>query len=65
MINRKKKLPKAKAILNDEEVQQNPDMRIDQDFPGFPHPPADKKSISGESITAKIPAASIKKEPKK
>lgn len=36
---------KSKPIVNEEEIQQNPDKHIDQDFPGFPHPPSDKKAI--------------------
>lgn len=32
--------------MKKEEIQQNPDPHIDQDFPGFPHLPADKKSIT-------------------
>jgi len=34
---------KSKAISKEEEVQQNADPHIDQDFPGFPHPPSGKK----------------------
>lgn len=30
-------------VQKEEEVQHNPDVKIDQDFPGFPHLPADKK----------------------
>ena len=37
---------KANPINKYEEVQQNPDPHIDQDFPGFPHPPPIKKSIT-------------------
>ncbi len=29
-----------------EEVQQSNDEHIDQDFPGFPHPPSKKETIS-------------------
>lgn len=32
-------------MINEEEIQQNPDRHIDQDFPGFPHSPSDKKAI--------------------
>lgn len=36
---------KTKPISNKEEVQQSNDQRIDQDFPGFPHPPATEEAI--------------------
>lgn len=44
---------KIKPITKDEEVQENPDARIGQDFPGFPHLPADEKSILPKSATEK------------
>ncbi len=59
MINRKKILAKTKAILIDEEVQQNSDMHIDQDFPGFPHLPSDRKNISGQKNVVKKSSAII------
>ena len=37
---------KSKAIIKEEEVQQNADPHIDQDFPGFPPPPSGKKNNS-------------------
>lgn len=37
---------KSKPIREEKEIQQNPDQHIDQDFPGFPDAPADKKSIT-------------------
>jgi len=46
-------------------VQQNPDEHIDQDYPGFPHLPADKKSITPETVTEKKSAGTIKKRSKK
>ena len=46
MINDNKMAAKTNPIKKEEEVQQNPDEHIDQDFPGFPHLPADKKSIT-------------------
>jgi hypothetical protein len=54
-------LPKTNPIKKEEDVQQNPDMHIDQDFPGFPHLPADKKSITLTSKTEKKSAGIIKK----
>lgn len=36
---------KTKPIKNKEEVQQSNDERIDEDFPGFPHPPSTEEAI--------------------
>lgn len=52
---------KAKAIKKEEEVQQNPDPHIDQDFPGFPHLPSTKEIITPKSATEKKMAGIIKK----
>ena len=65
MINNKKMLSKTKIISNDEEIQQNPDMHIDQDFPGFPHLPSDRKSISDQKKVIKKSTVIIKKSSKK
>jgi hypothetical protein len=46
-------LKKANPIRNAEEVVQNPDPHIDQDFPGFPHLPSDKKSITPKTPVEK------------
>ena len=56
---------KANPIKKEEEVQQNPDEHIDQDYPGFPHLPADKKSITPETVTEKKSAGAFKKRSKK
>lgn len=56
---------KNKPILKEEDVQQNPDEHIDQDFPGFPHLPADKKSITPVTILEKKLAGIGKKQSKK
>lgn len=37
---------KTRPITKKEEVQTNPDNRIDQDFPGFPHAPAKENIIN-------------------
>ena len=58
-------IAKTHPIKKEEEVQQNPDEHIDQDFPGFPHLPADKKSIAPQTATEKISAGSTKKRSKK
>lgn len=50
-----------KPIKNDEEVQQNPDKHIDQDFPGFPHAPSTRKQINPNTSSEKIVAGVIKK----
>ena len=55
---------KTKTIKGDE-VQQNPDPHIDQDFPGFPHLPADKKSITPVTTDEKKLAGVKKKKSKK
>lgn len=53
---------KEKAITKEEEVQQNPDPHIDQDFPGFPHLPASKKNITPITEAEKKATGIIKKE---
>ncbi len=37
---------KTTPIKSPEEVQQNPDNKIDEDYPGYPHAPAAKKQIT-------------------
>ncbi len=56
---------KPNPIKIDEDVQKNPDPHIDQDFPGFPHLPADKKSITPVTKSEKKSASIIKKRSKK
>lgn len=56
---------KSKPITKEEEVQQNNDEHIDQDYPGFPHLPADKKSITQKSPTEKKSAGANTKSSKK
>ncbi len=56
---------KTTPIKKEEEVQQNSDKHIDQDFPGFPHLPADKKSIMPKTSTEKKSAGITKKNSKK
>jgi hypothetical protein len=57
--------PKPNPLKKAEEVQQNPDKHIDQDFPGFPHLPADKKSITPQSKMEKKSAGITRKRSKK
>lgn len=40
-------------IKNPEEVNKNPDPRIDADHPGFPHGQASEKNISPKTETDK------------
>ena len=56
---------KNKPIKKEEEVQQNNDKHIDQDYPGFPHAPADKKSITPKTPAEKKSAGANKKRSKK
>ena len=51
--------------MKKEEIQQNPDPHIDQDFPGFPHLPANKKTITPVTLTEKKLAGANKKKSKK
>ncbi len=51
--------------IQEHEVQKNPDEHIDQDFPGFPHLPADKKSITPKTAIEKKLAKTDTKKSKK
>jgi hypothetical protein len=57
--------PKPGPIKYPDEVQRNPDPHIDQDFPGYPHLPSDKKSIMPVSKTEKKLAGISKKKASK
>jgi hypothetical protein len=48
--------------LSKEDVKKNPDNHIDQDFPGFPHSPANENSINPKTVKDKAGANLIKKE---
>lgn len=56
---------KTYPIKKEEEVLQNPDPHIDQDYPGFPHLPSDKKNITPQTETEKKSAGATKKQSKK
>lgn len=58
-------MDKINAPIKADEVQQNSDTHIDQDFPGFPHLPADKNSITPKTAVEKILAGADRKKPKK
>lgn len=51
--------------IKENDVQKNADPHIDQDFPGFPHLPSDKKSITPKTATEKKLAGAIRKKSKK
>lgn len=51
--------------MKKEDIQSNPDPHIDQDFPGYPHLPANKKAITPVGKTAKKLAGAVKKRSKK
>lgn len=57
--------PKTSPIKKEEEIQQNPDKHIDQDYPGFPHAPSSKKHITPKTTAEKKTAGVIKKRSKK
>ncbi|MFT3824275.1 MAG: hypothetical protein QM731_10155 [Chitinophagaceae bacterium] len=48
--------------IKKEDIQKNPDQRIDQDFPGFPHPIAKEEVINPKTPNQKATAGSEKKE---
>jgi len=57
---------KTKPIKKEEEVKQNPDPHIAQDYPGFPSLPSTKKNISPRSAKEKKLAGAVNKQhPKK
>jgi hypothetical protein len=57
--------PKTSPIKKEEEIQQNPDHRIDQDYPGFPHAPSGKKHITPKTAAEQQAAGVVKKTSKK
>lgn len=60
----KKLLDKEKSpspITSNEEIPQNPDPHIDQDFPGYPHSPSHKNVIHPKSPNEKLVAGTVKK----
>lgn len=38
-----------KKPISDKEIPNNPDAKIDQDFPGYPHAPSKKKLINPQT----------------
>lgn len=58
-------MKKRSGPIKKEEIQQNPDPHIDQDFPGYPHAPSDKKIIAPATGTEKKLAGAQKKKSNK
>jgi hypothetical protein len=59
--------PKEKEvapIVSNEEIPINPDPHIDQDFPGYPHPPSKKNAIHPETKNDKLAAGTVNKKSK-
>ena len=56
---------KKKPAIQKQEIQQNADEHIDQDFPGFPHLPSTPQIITPLTAQEKKLAGSTKKRPKK
>jgi hypothetical protein len=57
---------KAKPIKKEEEVKQNPDPHIAQDYPGFPSLPSTRKNILPRTVKEKkLAGAAQKRRPKK
>jgi len=48
--------------LQKEDIQKNPDERIDEDFPGYPHPPSNEQMINPVTEEEQANAQLIKKE---
>lgn len=51
--------------LKKDDIQRNPDHRIDQDYPGFPHAPAKEEIIHPKTGTEKKTAALQQKDGEK
>ncbi len=51
--------------MKEKDVQNSPDPHTDQDFPGFPHLPSDKKSIDPKTPGEKKLAGTTTKKSKK
>lgn len=65
-----KKLPKNKPgtvpekpepIRHREEVRTNPDPKIDEDFPGYPHAPSQEKQINPKNLQEELESGILKK----
>jgi hypothetical protein len=47
------KKERAKPLLKQKDIPKNPDPHIDQDFPGYPHAPAQKDLINPKTSNEK------------
>lgn len=56
---------KRTKALKKEDIPKNPDSRIDQDFPGFPHAPAKEEIIHPKTGMQKKTAALHQKDGEK
>jgi hypothetical protein len=50
------------SLISNEEIPINPDPHIDQDFPGYPHPPSNKNAIDPKTNNEKLLAGTITKK---
>lgn len=55
----------AGKAMKKEDIQSNPDPHIDQDFPGFPHLPANKQTVTPVTKAEQKLAGIRKKKSKK
>lgn len=53
MNSENKNSEKPNPITTQKEVEKNPDPKIDQDMPGFPHHPAHEDDIAKKDPTPK------------
>jgi hypothetical protein len=60
-----KKRHQPNPLTKKEEVAQNPDNKIDEDFVGYPHSPSQKEMINPKSKENKIAANVNSKDGKK
>ena len=56
---------KTNAIREKDEIQKNPDKKIDQDFTGYPHGPAKEETIRPRSRQQKETADTDNKDGEK
>jgi hypothetical protein len=53
---KKKANPKAKSLHQKEEAMKSNDNRIDEDFPGYPHHPANERIINPKNAADRTDA---------
>jgi hypothetical protein len=57
-----KEKQKTTPLTNNNDVPENPDKHIDQDFPGYPHAPAGEENINPKTKTQKKTAGVTSKD---